>query len=69
METSFKVVGKVEEMTEEVINTFNDLLSVNDFIIMLRTNDGNVTMKFTDIIDIGIIEESIKMNRAIKLLN
>lgn len=67
METSFKVVGKIEQVTDEVINTFNDLMNVNDIIIMLRTNEGSVPIKITDINDISIMEET-KINRALKLL-
>lgn len=67
METSFKVVGKIEQVTDEVINTFNDLMNVNDLIIMLRTNEGSVSIKITDINDISIMEET-KINRALKLL-
>lgn len=67
METNFKVVGKIEKVTDEVINTFNDLMNVNDLIIMLRTNEGSVSIKITDINDISIMEET-KINRALKLL-
>lgn len=67
METSFKIVGKIEQVTDEVINTFNDLMNVNDIIIMLRSNEGSVSIKITDINDISIMEET-KINRALKLL-
>ncbi len=68
METSFKVVGKIEKVTEEVVNAFNDLMNVNDLIIVLRTDEGSVSIKFTDINDIGIMENDNKINRALKLL-
>ncbi|QYG29971.1 hypothetical protein K0O13_07630 [Mammaliicoccus sciuri] len=67
METSFKVVGKIEKVTDEVINTFNDLMNVNDIILVLRTNEDSVSIKITDINDISIIEET-KINRSLKLL-
>ncbi|WP_204256801.1 hypothetical protein [Mammaliicoccus sciuri] len=68
MEASLKVVGKVEELSGELIETFNDIMNVNDLIIVIRTNDKSLSLKITDINDIGIMEEGNKINRALKLL-
>lgn len=68
MEASLKVVGKVEELSGELIETLNDIMNVNDLIIVIRTNDKSLSLKITDINDIGIMEEGNKINRALKLL-
>lgn len=68
MEASLRVVGKVEELSGELIETFNDIMNVNDLIIVIRTNDKSLSLKITDINDIGIMEEDNKINRALKLL-
>ncbi|MEB6232634.1 hypothetical protein JTZ62_04315 [Mammaliicoccus sciuri] len=68
MEASLRVVGEVEELSGELIETFNDIMNVNDLIIVIRTNDKSLSLKITDINDIGIMEEGNKINRALKLL-
>lgn len=68
MEASLRVVGEVEELSGELIETFNDIMNVNDLIIVIRTNDKSMSLKITDINDIGFIEEGNKINRALKLL-
>lgn len=68
MEASLRVVGEVEELSGELIETFNDIMNVNDLIIVIRTNDKSLSLKITDINDIGFIEEGNKINRALKLL-
>lgn len=68
MEASLRVVGEVEELSGELIETFNDIMNVNDLIVVIRTNDKSLSLKFTDINDIGIMENENKINRALKLL-
>lgn len=68
MEASLRVVGEVEELSGELIETFNDIMNVNDLIIVIRTNDKSLSLKITDINDIGIMENDNKINRALKLL-
>ena len=68
MEASLRVVGEVEELSGELIETFNDIMNVNDLIIVIRTNDKSLSLKITDINDIGIMEEGNKINRTLKLL-
>lgn len=69
MEASLRVVGEVEKLSGELIETFNDIMNVNDLIIVIRTNDKSLSLKITDINDIGIMEEEAKINRALKLLS
>lgn len=68
MEISFNVTGTIESATEETKKALRDLLTFNDAILLLRGNNEALTIRITDIIDIGVLEEKIEMTRALQII-
>lgn len=68
MEISFNVTGAIENITEESKKALKDLIAFNDAILLLRGNNETLTIKITDIIDIGVLEEKVEMTRALQII-
>lgn len=68
MEISFNVTGTIESVSEETKKALRDLIAFNEAVLMLRGNNESLTIKLTDIIDIGVLEEKVEMTRALQIV-
>ncbi|GAB1611460.1 hypothetical protein HB162lentus_01040 [Mammaliicoccus lentus] len=68
MNIDLNIVGKIENVTEEIREGLNDLMYVEDVIVMIRTKEECTTVRLRDIADISLTKENVSKTRALQII-